>query len=276
MKSKYVTSFLLLCNIMLISALSFAAERDIKEGVSTNIIISENTGTLLYAAQPGSKEQTPGKSEEPASPKEESIFHISTDVTFASKYIWQGLDYSDGKPVIQPEVSFGYKELSATVWFNYNIDKKVLDEMDLYLQYSKSLEALNITGGYAHFNYPHRDGWKPSEEVFATMSYSALIKPSLEIHYDFGAGKGTYYNLGLSHDHETKLGVISLASVLHYHNNYYNMSGCPSLEFHLNDAYTTGSLTITPSISYFLTWNNVDYKDVGNNTVFSINTAWNF
>ncbi|MDD5434710.1 MAG: hypothetical protein PH343_04710 [Nitrospira sp.] len=273
MKYNYAILFSLF-SIFLLPLTSSAAD-DLSTPLKPNsgIMTADSSGTLVSSVQPGGKE---ADQKGQAIPKEDTPFHIGLDVTVASKYIWQGLDYSNGKPVTQPELSVTYKDLSATVWLNYDMDTKEWNEMDIILKYSKELGNVSISGGYSHYNYPHRTGWEPSQDIFIDVSSKSLLNPSLSVHYDFGAGDGLYYSAGIGHDLETILGTLSLASTLHYHDNYYNSSGFPSAELQISDAYTKGSMTITPAISYFVTWDNTDYVGLGNTAVYSMNIAWGF
>src|SRR3989304_9275976 len=72
-------------------------------------------------------------------------------------------------------------------------------------------------------------------EVFMNISYNAPFNPSLNIHYDFDAGKGTYYTFGFNHNLETSAGNLSLGTNLFYQDNYYENSGFPSIE--VNGSY---------------------------------------
>ena len=232
--------------------------------------------TAAAQQQPGSKEP------EGLEPEPSSSFSIGWDVTFASKYLFQGRDYSNGKAVVQPEVTLTFKEFSAILWSNYDLDTKKADEFDLYLQYSWEMEAVALTAGYAHFNYPHRGGWDPSQEVSFDLSYNALLNPSLSIHYDFDAGEGYYATLGLSHMMETPLGDLSPGINLFYQDNYYELTGFPSTEFNATLEYPIGPFTLSPAISYFLTWDNGDFTADGpegavpDTWLFSINVAQSF
>ncbi len=201
---------------------------------------------------------------------------IGWDVTLASKYLFYGIDYSDGKPVVQPEATFSIKDVSAIFWFNYDLDKKEANEFDLYLQYSREIKDFSLITGYAHYNYPHREEWDPSQEVFIEASCNALLNPSLGVHYDFDAGNGAYFKLGMNHEAGPSLGALSLGINLFYMDNYYENSGFPSMEFNVNKEFSFGSLTITPSVSYFLSWDNGDFRDdnaVSDTWLFSLNIA---
>ncbi len=237
-------------------------------------------------SQPGSKEPEGLEPEPPAN------FSIGWDITLASKYIFQGIDYSEGnKHVVQPEVTLTVKDFSAILWFNYDLHAKKFNEIDLYLQYSREIENLILTAGYGHFNYDRVEWdqeqevfieWEPSQEVFIDLSYNTLLNPYLSIHYDFDAGEGSYSTLGISHGMETPLGALSLGTNIFYQANYYGFTGFPSMELNGAMEYSIGPFTITPSISYFLTWENGDFTEDGpegpvpDTWLFSINVAQSF
>ncbi len=117
MKCKYVT--LIPIFILILFPLSALAADDLLTPLKPNsgIMTTDSSSTLSASAaiQPGGKVTD---QDGHTIPNEETPFHIGVDVTVASKYIWQGLDYSNGKPVTQPELSVTYKDLSATVWLN--------------------------------------------------------------------------------------------------------------------------------------------------------------
>ena len=212
-------------------------------------------------------------------PEPQASFSLSWDVTLASKYLFQGIDYSDGKPVVQPEVVLAVKDFSVILWLNHDLHTQNTNEMDLYLQYDWEIQDLSATAGYAHYDYPNRIGWDPSQEVFLDLSYSAPLNPSISIHYDFDAGKGTYTTVGISREQETFLGTSSVGINLFYQSHYYGTTGFPAMEFKGSTGYPIGSLTITPSFSYFMTWDNGDFQ--GDSTLpdpwlFSINMSQSF
>lgn len=225
--------------------------------------------------QPGSKESK-GAPSSSGSP-----FSFGWDVTLTSKYLFQGVDYSDGQPVIQPELFVTYKAVSATVWSNYDTDIEKANEHDFYLQYDQEFEGLSLTAGYAHLQYPYRDGWDPSQEVFLDLTFNHILNPSLSIHYDFDAGEGAYATLGMSHEMESPVGPLSLGTNLYYQDNYYGVSGIPSMEFSGSAEYGMGPLTVTPSLSYILTWDNGDFPEscdclVSDTWLFSVNISQSF
>jgi uncharacterized protein (TIGR02001 family) len=185
---------------------------------------------------------------------------VRWETAFASKYLFQGIDYSNGNPVAQPELSLEYRGFSLTSWFNVDLDERRVNEIDLLFAYERELGRLSATPGYARYRYPDK-GWEPSQEVYLDLSYATLLDLSLSSHYDFDAGKGAYFTLGLQRDVETSVGTFGMGSNLFYQRNYYEMSGIPSLEFTVNYSRSIRSVSITPSVSYFVTWDNSDFKE---------------
>jgi hypothetical protein len=43
-------------------------------------------------------------------------------MSFASRYLFQGIDYSNGKPVLNPEADVSAGPISAKLWMNHDLD----------------------------------------------------------------------------------------------------------------------------------------------------------
>jgi hypothetical protein len=185
---------------------------------------------------------------------------VSWETAVASKYLFQGIDYSSGNPVAQPELSLEYRKFSLTSWFNFDLDGRHVNEIDLLFAYEWELGPLSVTPGYARYRYPHK-GWDPSQELYLDLSYETFLDLALSTHYDFDAGKGAYFTLGLHREVETSVGTFGVGSNLFYQWNYYETSGIPSLEFTANYGGSIRSVSITPAVSYFATWDNGDFKE---------------
>lgn len=184
---------------------------------------------------------------------------FSGKVSLASRYLFQGIDYSNGNPVVQPELSVGYRGLSVTSWANLDLDAKHINELDWLLAYTWERDALSLTPGYAYYQYPNRD-WDSSQEVYLDLSYATFLDLSLSTHYDFDAGDGAYVTLGLSHSIDDPLGMFQLGSNLFYQRHYYEQTGIPSVEFAVKHHSVIRGYSVTPSVSYFATWNNGDFR----------------
>ena len=206
-------------------------------------------------------------------------FSIGIDATLASKYLWHGIDYSDGHPVIQPEMVLGYDSFSATVWLNGDLEDGQVTEADLYLTYTRPVRPLSLTLGYGYFSYPHREGWSPSQEVFVAAGLAAPFHPSLSLHYDFQSGDGFYADLGGGEGIEHSLGWLAVGANLYYHQSYYQLTGFPAIEIQGGNSFGVGPATLALSVSYFLTWDNGDFTGgnaVDDAWVYSLNIAKNF
>lgn len=191
-------------------------------------------------------------------PPGELPYSISFDASLCSKYLFQGIDYSGGNPVAQPELVFGYKNFSATGWFNFQPDLSEWNEVDLTVKYSREVRKLTVGGGYNYLAYPHREGWSPSQELLLELSADVPLHPAFNVHYDFDSGDGAYAQLGVS---QTVAPRLSLGTNLYYQSHYYAMTGVPSVEFKASSALSAGTFTLTPALSYFFTRDNGDFRD---------------
>ena len=54
-------------------------------------------------------------------------------MSFASRYLFQGIDYSAGKPVLNPEADLSAGPLGAKLWVNHDLDQRVSNEFDFSL-----------------------------------------------------------------------------------------------------------------------------------------------
>jgi uncharacterized protein (TIGR02001 family) len=184
---------------------------------------------------------------------------LSGKVSLASRYLFQGIDYSNGNPVVQPELSVGYRGFSVTSWANLDLDARHINELDWSLAYAWERDALSLTPGYIYYQYPNRD-WDSSQEVYLDLSYATFLDLFLSTHYDFDAGDGAYWTLGFSHSVEDPQGTLQLGSNLFYQRQYYDETGIPSLEFVVKHRSLIHGYLVTPSVSYFATWNNGDFQ----------------
>ena len=234
---------------------------------SSRATVLQNSGDAESAESP---EPT-----EPKQPESTESTKLSTsgDLTVASRYLFQGLDYSEGKAVLQPNVVVGLGAFSVVAWGNFQPDLGDVNEIDLSVKYSGSVRRLSISPGYTYLHYPNRVGWAPSQELFVDLGVTAPLSPSLSLHYDFDAGQGLYATLALSHEVHSP---VSAGVNLFYQSRYYEMTGVPAVELKASAAWSLQTVTVTPSISRFVTWSNGDFREaaaVPSTWYFSINVA---
>lgn len=203
----------------------------------------------------------------------EGPFSASFDATAASKYLFQGIDYSDGRGVFQPDLVANYGNFSAIAWANCQPDLGHFNEIDLSLKYARSIQRVTISPGYTYLTYPNREGWDPSQELTLDLGLQAPLSPALSLHYDFDAGDGLYATLGMSHEVRAP---VTLGANLFYQSHYYEMSGFPSVELKASAALSLGAISFTPSISNLVTWENRDFRGaaaIPSTWLFSITVA---
>mgnify|MGYP001627235141 FL=1 len=146
------------------------------------------------------------KAEEAA--KEENVTG-SVSAGIYSRYIFRGYELSSGSGVIQPSVTLSYKGFSINYWGNIDTNekqtqsfvpdrpgKKSFNESDLTLSYTYAIDKLSLTGGYIYYGAKYTD---ETEEVFLSVSYDVISKPTLTIYRDISTYPGTYINLSFSH-----------------------------------------------------------------------------
>ena len=137
----------------------------------------------------------------------------SASIGVFNKYIFRGYELSSHSLVVQPSVSVSYKGFSASLWSNIdsnvngtqsvtnanylsNQGKKDLNETDLTLSYTYVMDKLSLTGGYIYYG---TDYTAETDEVFVTISYDTLLKPTLSVYRDINEYGGTYFNLSIAH-----------------------------------------------------------------------------
>jgi uncharacterized protein (TIGR02001 family) len=94
-------------------------------------------------------------------------FSIDISATFASQYVSDGIEYSDG-PVIQPYIEFGYLGFYLGIWAS-TADEELLGsdtEVDYYIGYRGEAGAFYYDVSYAYYSYPGASEFNSDEWVF--------------------------------------------------------------------------------------------------------------
>lgn len=89
---------------------------------------------------------------------------VTGSLTFASAYVSDGIEYSDG-PVIQPYVELGFGGFYAGVWAS-NAEETLLgddSEVDLYIGYRGEAGAFFYDVGYGYYTYPNASEFNAGE-----------------------------------------------------------------------------------------------------------------
>lgn len=95
-------------------------------------------------------------------------FTIDISATFASQYVSNGIEYSDG-PVVQPYVEFGYLGFYLGVWASTASEELLGSdtEVDYYIGYRNEVGAFYYDVSYAYYTYPGASEFNSGEYVFA-------------------------------------------------------------------------------------------------------------
>lgn len=140
---------------------------------------------------------------------EETKVTGSAAVGVFNKYIFRGYELSSKSAVIQPAVGLSYSGFSASLWGNIDSDEhatqsfvpdredqKSFNETDLTLSYTYTIDKLSLTGGYIYYNTKYA---VETEELFLTLGYDTLLKPTLSVYRDITSYTGTYLNFAVAH-----------------------------------------------------------------------------
>lgn len=174
-----------------------------------------------------------------------------------NKYIFRGYELSKDSLVIQPGLTASYGGFSAGFWGNIDTREhetqnfipdrpghRSFNETDLTLSYTWVKDKLSLTGGYVYYNTKYAN---ETQEIFGTVAYDIIGKPTLSVYRDFDAYPGTYFNFSLGHSikvyKETTLDLGASAGYMWGDGNYWKTpSGTKYSAFH--DGMVRAGLTI--------------------------------
>jgi len=127
---------------------------------------------------------------------------LSADVTVASKYVWRGLRLTDD-PVLQPSLTVDYKAVSLNLWGNTDLTDingtpGETNELDYTLDYSFSVNKVNLVIGVIQYTFPHT-AFEPTTEIYGSAGLDMLLSPTVTLYYDSDEVGGLYGTLGISH-----------------------------------------------------------------------------
>jgi len=190
------------------------------------------------------------------------------DLGMVSKYVWRGVQQSTGSAV-QGDVSAAYGGLTASAWFSNSYASPApqyasnnVVEADWTLDYSGSYGKIGYELGGIDYTYLY-DAASNFPEVYAALSYDALIVPSIKVSYTVADShskaylKGdTWVDLGLSTVLPGGVGLsatYSLASwkkdAVYRADTTMWKSGSQLLTLSMSKDYTVAGLTVTPSLN---------------------------
>jgi hypothetical protein len=184
---------------------------------------------------------------------------VEWTATFASWYSFQGQDYSEGRPVLQPELSAGLRGFSLGLWGNLDAYHREFNEVDVTLQAERELGPVTCSFGYAYLQYPHRD-WDATHELIGEFGTAGPVPASLSIHWDVAAGRGRYWEVALSREAVFHKLSSSLGAKLYFRDHYYDQTGFSALETSIGVKSPWAAFPVQPSLSRLWAWENGDFR----------------
>jgi hypothetical protein len=142
---------------------------------------------------------------------------VSAECAFLNKYLWRGSALTSGA-VAQPSVMAGLGMLEAGVWANMDLDDanarpREFTEVDYSATLTIDFAGGEISTGGQMYTYP-QGGTERCTELFAGMTGSWLLAPSLTVYRIIDAGDGMYVSAGLGPSIPLGSGSIDVAAAI--------------------------------------------------------------
>jgi uncharacterized protein (TIGR02001 family) len=120
-------------------------------------------------------------------------YSLSVDVTYASSYVFRGIQLGDG--TLHPSIEASSEDFYAGIWFATPLANRSSegwgDEIDFYAGYTPSLSdttALDI--GATYFTYPNADN---TFEIFTGINFDlGGVTPGVYVYRDLDLNTWTY------------------------------------------------------------------------------------
>lgn len=219
---------------------------------------------------------------------------ISTKITYASRYMWRGMDLQNGDPAIQPQIFF---DLAGTgpylgIWGNYALDAQwhKWDEVDFYAGYYLTLwerkpYALDLDVSYTYYYFPMQKRIEDSHEVAMALKLSEVIPqtgrtkivPYSTFYYSWSPKGNEYDTFWVKLGSECRVTVEALIpqqkeqTLIFYAETFHN-DGYKTLEVtpgwsHIATGFKTTfqrhGIGFTPGLNYQRTFNDTVNKNRG-------------
>lgn len=224
--------------------------------VNSHRLISAAIVACSVLARPASA--TVAGADAPSDSLAASQASIQWSMTYASKYLFQGgLDYSEGRPVLQPQVTASWNGLSLQAWSSWDQARREVNELDATIQQEWAEGPASGAVGFAHLHYPHRD-WRPTQELIGSVAFNAVLEPTLDVHWDLAEGHGAYWTAGVSRGLPISRAAFSLSSKLYGLEHYYGVTGMTALEAAVTVTSQWTGFSFEPSLLRQWTWENHD------------------
>lgn len=173
---------------------------------------------------------------------------LQADALVTSHYMAQGIDSSFEHQVAQSSLTAARGPWSATLWNNYDMHDRGVNEVDVTCAYTHTLSALALSVGYQHMGYPRRVDAAAGNELTLNAALGTALSPALNVHYDFDAGDGLYLAGQLS---QALPGHLTVTGQLFNQAHYFQMSGLTAGALTLGYVAEVGNLTLKPAVTRY-------------------------
>jgi len=211
----------------------------------------------------------------------EAAIEVSGDayVGIYDKYLWRGIDFSAGQPVLQGGADVSFKGFTLGFWSNMQLshggsdalDSGEVTETDIVLDYTFSpVDGLAVSLGNITYTFNIEDS--ATNEGYLGFALDALLSPNLMVYYDWDDEEGFYYTLDISHGFALADGLdLNLSGLVSYSaqspavfaDDGSDFSDWSTYELGLSlDYAVTDQIVISPSFLWSDTLSD-DAEDVG-------------
>lgn len=128
----------------------------------------------------------------------------TADLALYSAYVSRGQVNSD-RPVIEPALTVTKHGVRLNVWGNLDLSDQVtgkrrFSEVDLTAAYDFPIPLIEASAGIIEYLYPNAPRPETREVFLSVIWPNPILRPDLDMYYDFGDVHGAYVVLSLEHD----------------------------------------------------------------------------
>ena len=115
-------------------------------------------------------------------------YSLSTDMTFATDYVFRGIKLADN--TFHPSIELSQDNFYGGIWGALPLENRgsngYSDEWDIYAGYTPQLsDTLSMDIGFTHYRYPALDGADTTEAFVGVNSDLSGFTPGIYGYYDF-------------------------------------------------------------------------------------------
>ena len=193
---------------------------------------------------------------------------VTVEVTPWSQYVWRGAIFT-ADPALQTSTTVSYRGAHLNLFTNQDLTnvngrRGKFNETDLDAGYDYSREKVTFSGGVVRYMFPNTPS-APTTELYAGISSSGILHPSVRGYFDVDAIHGAYVTFDVSHSvqlpqlsrHFTwsaALGAGAGFGSSAHNAAYYGVAQQSMADLHpmLSLPMAFGRWTVTPRLAYSL------------------------